>query len=108
MKVLDFKPNTHRILSGRGGSSIPAYPLISPPFGEEPGEEQAQGVAERIHSYCAIHSMPVIESRFQRWPVIRLFSWGDAPGWYEIAPLALKEMTRGMYADVAKWSSHPS
>ena len=30
-----------------------------------------------------------VESRFQRWSIIRSESWGDAPGWYESALLAL-------------------
>jgi hypothetical protein len=30
-----------------------------------------------------------VESRFQRWSVSRSKSWGDAPGWYEGALLAL-------------------
>lgn len=37
-----------------------------------------------------------LESRFQRWSVIRLKSWGDAPGWDDDAPLALnRSWTRG-------------
>jgi hypothetical protein len=30
-----------------------------------------------------------VESRFQRSFMIRSEAWGDAPGWYESAPLAL-------------------
>ena len=34
-----------------------------------------------------------VESRFQRWSIIRSESWGDAPGWYENALLALNRYT---------------
>jgi hypothetical protein len=35
-----------------------------------------------------------VESRFQRWSLIRSESWGDAPGWYEGALLALNRYRR--------------
>src|SRR5476651_92313 len=35
-----------------------------------------------------------VESRFQRWSIIRSESWGDAPGWYESALLALNRYVK--------------
>ena len=34
------------------------------------------------------------ESRFQRWSLIQSSTWGDAPGWYESALLALNRYLR--------------
>jgi hypothetical protein len=57
---------------------------------------QARGIVPgfRIHKGPALKaqiSSSTVEARFQRFSRDHLNSWGDAPGWYDKAPLALIE-----------------
>lgn len=48
-----------------------------------------------------------VESRFQRWSIIRFESWGYAPGWNESAPLALNRYSAHPQVESTVFSEEP-
>src|SRR5438132_969747 len=89
--LIFLRRNNGYVFSARGAAFIPAW-------GIAPGIRATSNPSAESATHSGTVSLRCVESRLQRSFMIRSKSWGDAPGYREIAPLALNKYNEGRSA----------